>query len=70
VLPANAFSHFKAAYEYSLGFNYYWKRQLLKWQTDVSYYQGGNPAGGGVSPAGFIAGVDGWMVRSQIQLAF
>ena len=24
----------------------------------------------GQSPAGFIPGVDGWMVRSQIQLAF
>jgi hypothetical protein len=70
VTQTNAFSHSHAAYEYALGFNYYWKRELLKWQTDVSYYQGGNPAGGGASPAGFIPGVDGWMVRTQIQLAF
>jgi hypothetical protein len=70
VTQANAFSHSHASYEYALGFNYYWKRELLKWQTDVSYYQGGNPAAAGASPAGFIPGVDGWMVRTQIQLAF
>jgi hypothetical protein len=43
---------------------------LLKWQTDFSVFDGGNPAGGGVSPAGFIAGNDGWLLRTQIQLAF
>ena len=56
--------------EYGVGFNYYWKRQMLKWQTDFSYYQGGNPAGNGQSPAGFIAGSDGWLLRTQLQLAF
>lgn len=65
-----AFSNFHEVDEYSIALNYYFKRQLLKWQTDLSYYKGGNPAGGGTSPAGFIAGSDGWLLRTQIQLAF
>jgi hypothetical protein len=65
-----AFRQFHEANEYAVGFNYFWKRQLLKWQTDFSWYDGGNPSGGGVSPAGFIAGSDGFMVRTQIQLWF
>jgi hypothetical protein len=65
-----AFRHFAEANEYAIGINYYLKGQQLKWQTDVSWYNGGNPAAGGQSPAGFIPGVDGWMVRSQIQFAF
>jgi hypothetical protein len=65
-----AFRQFHEANEYAIGINRYWKRQQLKWQTDFSWYEGGNPAGGGVSPAGFIAGSDGWMIRTQIQLAF
>jgi hypothetical protein len=69
IIP-DAFRHFHEADEYAVGVNYYFKRQLLKWQTDFSVYQGGNPAAGGQSPAGFIPGVDGWMVRSQIQLNF
>src|SRR5262249_39977573 len=55
-----AFRVFHEAREYAVGFNYYTKRQLLKWQTDIGVYEGGNPAGGGTSPAGFIAGSDGW----------
>ena len=66
----DAFSRYHTANEYSVGFNYYFHRQLLKWQTDFSIYDGGNPAGGGQSPAGFIAGSDGWMIRTQLQLAF
>jgi hypothetical protein len=66
----DAFRHFSEAQEYAVGINYYWKGQQLKWQTDLSFYNGGNPAAGGQSPAGFIPGVDGWMVRSQIQFAF
>jgi hypothetical protein len=65
-----AFRKFGEANEYAVGINYYWKGQQLKWQTDLSWYNGGNPAAGGQSPAGFIPGVDGWMVRSQIQFAF
>jgi hypothetical protein len=65
-----AFRQFHEAEEAAIGINYYWKRQLLKWQTDFGIYNGGNPAGGGQSPAGFIAGSDGWMLRTQIQLAF
>jgi hypothetical protein len=65
-----AFSNFHEADEYAVGINYYFKRQLLKWQTDFGVYQGGNPAGGGQSAAGFIAGVDGWLLRTQLQLAF
>ena len=65
-----AFRHFSEAQEYAVGINYYFKGQQLKWSTDLSWYNGGNPAAGGQSPAGFIPGVDGWMVRSQIQFAF
>jgi hypothetical protein len=66
----DAFRHFQEVDEYALGVNYFFKRHLLKWQTDFSVYNGGNPAVGGQSAAGFIPGVDGWMVRSQIQLGF
>ena len=66
----DAFHNFHEAREFAIGVNRYWKGQLLKWQTDFSVYDGGNPAGGGQSPAGFIAGSDGWMFRTQIQLAF
>ena len=66
----DAFREFESSYEYALGVNYYFYRELVKWQTDVSYYQGGNPASGGQSPAGFIPGVDGWMLRTQIQFSF
>ncbi len=69
VIPG-AFSHNHTSEEYAVGLNYYFYRQLVKWQTNVSYYNGGNPAAGGQSPAGFIPGVDGWMLRTQIQLAF
>jgi hypothetical protein len=65
-----AFRQFHEAREAAVGFNYYFKRQLLKWQTDFGIYDGGNPAGGGQSAAGFIAGSDGWLLRTQLQLAF
>jgi hypothetical protein len=65
-----AFHNFHESDEYAVGVNYYFKRQLLKWQTDFSWYEGGNPAGGGNSPAGFINGSDGWLLRTQIQFAF
>ena len=53
-----------------VGVNYFFYRELVKWQTDISFYQGGNPASGGQSPAGFIPGVDGYMLRTQIQFSF
>jgi hypothetical protein len=56
--------------EFGIGINYYFKRELLKWQTDFSWYVGGNPAGGGANAAGFIADSDGWLLRTQIQLGF
>jgi hypothetical protein len=65
-----AFRNFSEAQEYAIGLNYYWKRQQAKWQLDFSIYNGGNPASGGQSPAGYIPGVDGWMLRTQIQFAF
>lgn len=65
-----AFHNFHEATEWAGGFNYYFKRNFLKWSTDVSWYHGGNPAAGGASPAGFIAGVDGWLLRTQLQLWF
>jgi hypothetical protein len=65
-----AFTHLTDVEEYAVGFNYYFYGHDVKWQTDLSFYKGGNPAQGGQSPAGWIPGVDGWLVRSQIQLAF
>ncbi len=65
-----AFRKYGESNEYTVGVNWYVKGNAWKWQTDFSIYDGGNPAGGGQSIAGFIAGVDGWMVRSQVQLAF
>jgi hypothetical protein len=69
VIPG-AFHNQHEADEWAVGVNYYFYRQLVKWQTDFSVYQGGNPASGGQSPAGYIPGVDGWLVRTQIQVAF
>jgi hypothetical protein len=66
-----AFRHFREADEYTVGINYFFKRQLLKWQTDVGFYTGGNPVSPvGQSLAGFIAGADGFLIRTQLQLAF
>jgi hypothetical protein len=65
-----AFRNFHEAREIAVGTNYYFYGQMVKWSTDFSIYRGGNPAAGGASPAGYLAGVDGWMVRTQLQLAF
>jgi hypothetical protein len=65
-----AFTHDHESDEYAIGVNYYWKRQLFKWQTDLSFYRGGNPAFGSQSPAGTIPGVDGYLLRTAIQLMF
>jgi hypothetical protein len=65
-----AFDKFQESNEYAVGVNYYFHGQQLKWQTDLSWYNGGNPAAGGQSPAGFIPGVDGYMLRTQVQFAF
>ncbi len=65
-----AFTHFHEADEYTVGVTWFFRRELVKWQTDLGLYQGGNPAGGGASAAGFIPGVDGWLLRSELQLAF
>lgn len=65
-----AFRNYAEADEMAFGVNYFFKRHLLKWQTDMSFYNGGNPAANGQSAAGFIPGVDGWLLRTQIQLAF
>jgi hypothetical protein len=42
----------------------------LKWQTDFGIFDGGNPSAAGVPTAGYIAGSDGYLVRTQIQLFF
>lgn len=65
-----AFRNFHEANEYTIGVNYYFKRHLLKWQTDFGFYEGGNPAANAASIAGFIPGADGYLLRSQIQLFF
>jgi hypothetical protein len=69
-LVNQAFDHFADVNEYTVGVNYFWKGQSVKWQTDLGWYNGGNPAAGGSSPAGYITGVDGWLLRTQIQLWF
>jgi hypothetical protein len=69
-LVNGAFQHYHEANEYTIAINYYFKRQLLKWQTDFSIYDGGNPAVNGSSIAGFIPGADGFLVRTQLQLFF
>jgi hypothetical protein len=67
-----AFSNFHEADEYTIGINYFFRRHLLKWQTDFSLYQGGNPVGSpATSSVGtFVPGLDGYGVRTQLQLAF
>jgi hypothetical protein len=65
-----AFRQFHEADEYAVGVNYFFKRQLLKWQTDFGIYRGGNPAAGGASVAGWLPGVGGYLLRSQLQLFF
>jgi hypothetical protein len=67
-----AFDHFTQAQEFAVGFNYFFYGQNVKWSTDLSNYTGpgGNPDPGAQSPAGFIPGVNGWLLRSQIQLQF
>jgi hypothetical protein len=70
IIVNDAFKAYHDSNEYDVCFNYYWRRQQVKWQTDIGYYQGGNPAAGGMSPTGFIPGVDGWLFRTQIQVAF
>jgi hypothetical protein len=67
---SGAFRHFQEADEYTIGVNYYFKRHLWKWQTDFGVYEGGNPAGGGQSIAGFIPGADGYLIRTQLQMFF
>jgi hypothetical protein len=71
-IDREAFRNFHEANEYTLGVNYFFRRHLLKWQTDVGYYNGGNPAGSGAAAAtaGFVPGADGYLVRTQMQLAF
>jgi hypothetical protein len=66
-----AFSNFHEADEYSVGINYFFRRQLVKWQTDFTIYQGGNPVGPvGASFGAFVPGLDGYGVRTPLQLAF
>ncbi|MBV9122665.1 MAG: hypothetical protein JO112_04855 [Planctomycetes bacterium] len=69
-LVQGAFTHFRQANEYTLGLNYYFKGQLLKWQSDVGFYEGGNPANPGASYPGFLAGADGILFRTQFCLLF
>ena len=66
----NAFRQFQETQELAVGFNYFFKGQSVKWQTDLGIYKGGNPAANGQSAADFVPGADGWLVRTQFQLAF
>jgi hypothetical protein len=70
IIVNDAFRAYHDSNEYDVVFNYFFRRQQVKWQTDIGYYQGGNPAAGGQSPSGYIPGTDGWLLRTQIQLAF
>jgi len=63
-----AFRNYETANEYTVGFNYFVRRHLLKFTTDFGIYDGGAPIG--PSAAGFPANRDGFLLRSQLQLAF
>ncbi len=65
-----AFTHDNVSQEIEMGVNVFFYGERVKWQTDVGYYSGGNPAKNGQAAAGFINGVDGYEVRTQIQFAF
>jgi hypothetical protein len=66
-----AFTNFHEASEYTVGVNYYFKRHFLKWQTDFSIYQGGNPVGLlGQTLGNFLGGIDGYRIETQLQLMF
>jgi hypothetical protein len=70
-INSGAFTNFHQANEYTVGVNYYFKRQFLKWQTDFSIYTGGNPVGTlGQSLGTFLGGTDGYGIRTQLQLMF
>ncbi len=65
-----AFSNFHEADEYTVGINYYFQRHALKWQADVGVYEGGNPDRTGAVVAGTKPGVDGYLIRTQLQFSF
>ncbi len=65
-----AFEHYHPSQEIAMGINYFFYGEKVKWQTDFGVYTGGNPAVNGQSPAGYIPGVNGYMVRSQVQFSF
>jgi hypothetical protein len=65
-----AFEHFHPSQEIAMGINYFFYGEKVKWQTDFGVYTGGNPAVNGQSPAGYIPGVNGYMLRSQVQFSF
>ena len=66
----SAFTHYHESQEIAVGLNVFFYNENVKWQTDVGMYTGGNPAANGQSPAGYIPGVNGYLVRTQIQLFF
>lgn len=68
-LYQNAFRLYSAADEYTIIWAYYFKGHSLKWQNDIGWYTGGNPAGSR-SSRGWVPGADGWLVRTRIQLQF
>jgi hypothetical protein len=41
---------------------------VAEWQKHVGFYSGGTPAS--ASAAGFLTNADGWLVRTQLQMAF
>ncbi len=67
---SGAFSHNHLSQEIAVGTNWFFYGERVKWQTDVGLYTGGNPASNGQSPAGYLPGVDGFMVRTQVQFSF
>ena len=54
----------------TFGVNYFIYGQNVKWQTDVGFYNGGNPGAAAQSLTGVIPGVDGYLLRTQFQLTF
>ena len=65
----DAFRRYSEADEYTLTWAYYIHGNSLKWQNDLGWYVGGNPAGSR-STAGYVPGADGLLIRSRVQLQF
>jgi hypothetical protein len=70
VIFNNAFKEYHQSNEIQAALNYYFRRQQLKWQTDIGYYTNGSPASGFQAASTWIPGVAGWLLRTQLTFMF